>query len=135
MLNRTGIRFVAVNGRVPDLMRAEVAQATEHPIEWIDTESDVTVLAHLAAAFPGKPPRDQSAARAHWRRQSRRAVAGCDGAALQRSLASGSLLMVASETVRGIWASHRAVALTAEIEALYRPIFRTIGASRTRTNR
>ena len=26
----TGIRFVAVNGRVPELMRAEVAQATEH---------------------------------------------------------------------------------------------------------
>ncbi len=42
--------------RVPEVMRAEVAQATAHPIEWIDTESDVTALAHLAAAFPGTPP-------------------------------------------------------------------------------
>lgn len=118
----TGIRFVAVNGRVPELTRAEVAQATEHPVEWIDTESDVTVLAHLAAAFPGKPaainllqgtlapPKQANSGWLRWR-----GVAALVGVWI--------VVMVASETVRGIWASHRATVLTAEIEALYRSYF------------
>jgi general secretion pathway protein L len=118
----TGIRFVAVNGRIPDIMRAEVAQATEHPIEWVDTESDVTVLAHLAAAFPGKPPAinllqgslsPPKQASGGWMRW--RGVAALVGIWI--------LVMVASETVRGLWASHRTAALTVEIEALYRTYF------------
>ena len=118
----TGIRFVAVNGRIPEMMRAEVAQATEHPIEWVDTESEVTMLAHLAAAFPGKPPAinllqgtlsPPKLANTGWTRW--RSVAALVGVWI--------LVMVASETVRGIWASHRTTALTADIEALYRSYF------------
>jgi general secretion pathway protein L len=117
-----GIRFVAVNGRVPEIMRAEVAQATEHPVEWVDTESDVTVLAHLAAAFPGKPPainllqgalappKQASGAWLRWR-----AVAALVGVWL--------LVLVASEAVRGVWASHRAAALTEQIESRYKTYF------------
>jgi type II secretion system protein L len=117
-----GIRIVAVNGRVPEVMRAEVAQVTEHPIEWIDTESDVTALAHLAAAYPGSPsainllqgtlaPTKQGAN--GWIRW--RAVAAL--------LALWFVVLLASETVRGAWAAHRASALTSDIEALYRSYF------------
>ncbi len=118
----SGMRFIAVNGRVGDLMRAEVAQATEHPIEWIDTESDVTVLAHLAAAFPGKPPAinllqgslsPPKQANAGWLRW--RSVAALVGIWV--------LVMVASETLRGAWAAHRSTALRAETETLYRTYF------------
>jgi general secretion pathway protein L len=117
-----GMRFVAVNGRVPEIMRAEVAQATEHPIEWIDTESEVTVLAHLAALFPGKPPainllqgalappKQASGAWSRWR-----SVAALLGIWL--------VVLFASEIVRGAWASHRAATLTAQIEALYKSYF------------
>ncbi len=117
-----GIRFVAVNGRVPELMRAEIAQATEHPVEWIDTESDVTVLAHLAASFPGRPPainllqgalappKQASGAWSRWRTAA--ALVGV-----------WMLVFVASEAVRGVWASHRAAALTEQIEARYKTYF------------
>jgi len=118
----SGIRFVAVNGRVPELMRAEVAQATEHPVEWIDTESDVTILAHLAAAFPGKPaainllqaafapPKQASGAWLRWR-----GVAALVGVWV--------VVLVAGEAIRGVWASHRAAALTEQIEARYKTYF------------
>ena len=118
----SGMRLVAVNGRVPDLMRAEVAQATEHAIEWVDTESDVTVLAHLAAVFPGRPPAinllqgtlaPPKQAGGTWMRW--RAVAAL--------VAIWMLVIVASETIRGVWASHRAAALTAEVDTLYRAYF------------
>ena len=117
-----GMRFVAVNGRIPEMTRAEVAQATEFPIEWIDTESDVTVLAYLAGAFPGKPvainllqgtlspPKQTNGGLMRWR-----SVAALVGIWV--------LVMLASETVRGIWASHRSTILTGEIEALYRAYF------------
>jgi general secretion pathway protein L len=118
----SGIRFVAVNGRVPELMRAEVSQATEHAVEWIDTESDVTVLAHLAAAFPGKPPainllqgtlsppKQPSGAWSRWR-----GVAALIGIWL--------VVLVASEAVRGAWASHRAALLTEQIESRFKTYF------------
>ena len=118
----SGVRFVAVNGRVPELMRAEVAQATESPVEWIDTESDVTVLAHLAAAFPGKPaainllqgalapPKQASGAWLRWR-----TVAALVGVWV--------VVLVASEAIRGVWASHRAAALTEQIEERYKTYF------------
>ncbi len=118
----TGMRFIAVNGRVPEITRAEVAQATEYPIEWVDTESDVTVLAYLAAAFPGKPPainllqgnlsppKRASGAWTRWR-------------SVAALVAVWVLVMVASETVRGAWASHRATVLKGEIENVYRAYF------------
>jgi general secretion pathway protein L len=118
----TGIRFVAVNGAIPDVMRAEVAHATQNPIEWIDTDSHVTVLAYLAAQFPGKPPainllqgslsppQQDNVGWLRWR-----------GAAAL--LGMWALVMIASETVRGVWASQRADALTSEVTALYRSYF------------
>ena len=118
----TGIRFVAVNGRIPELLRAEVTQATEHPVQWAETESDVTALAHLAAAFPGKPPainllqgafapsKQTSDAWMRWR----------TAAAL---IGVWVLVLVVGETVRGAWASHRASALNAEAQTLYRSYF------------
>jgi general secretion pathway protein L len=120
--SETGIRFLAVNGRVPELLRAEVAQSTEHLIEWVETESDVTALAHLAAAFPGKPPainllqgalappKQASDALARWR----------TAAAL---IGVWVLVLVVSETVRGAWASHRATTLSNEAQTLYRSYF------------
>ena len=118
----TGVRFVAVNGRVPDIMRAEVAHATERPIDWVDTESDVTVLAHLAAAFPGKPPAinllqgtlaPPKQANGGWTRW--RSVAALLGIWI--------IVLVASETVRGLWASQRAASLSTQIEELYKSYF------------
>lgn len=117
-----GLRVIAVNGRVPEVMRAEVSQGTAHRIEWVDTESDVTALAHLAAAYPGTPPainllQGTLAAPTQggngWVRW--RAVAALLGIWL--------IVLLASETVRGIWAAHRAHALTSDIEALYRSYF------------
>ncbi len=117
-----GLRIVAVNGRVPEVMRAEVAQATAHRIEWIDTESDVTALAHLAAAYPGTPPainllQGTLAPPTH----------GANGLMRWRAVAAllgvWLIVLLASETVRGIWAAHRARALTSDVEALYRSYF------------
>ena len=118
----TGIRFIAVNGQVPELVRAEVAQATEHPIQWVETESDVTALAYLAAAFPGKPPainllqgelappKQANGVWTRWR----------TAAAL---VAVWVLVLGIGEAVRGAWASHRASALSAEAQTLYRSYF------------
>ena len=118
----TGIRFVAVNGAIPEVMRAEVAQAAQNPIEWIDADSDVTVLAYLAAQFPGKPPainllqgslappQQDNVGWLRWR-----------GAAAL--LGVWALLIVASETVRGLWASHRADVLASEVTSMYRSYF------------
>lgn len=117
-----GIRIVAVNGRVPEVMRAEVAQVTEHRIEWIDTESDVTALAHLAAAYPGSPPAINLL-----QGTLAPATQGANGwlrwRAVAALLALWFVVLLASETVRGIWASHRASALTSDIETLYRSYF------------
>jgi general secretion pathway protein L len=118
----SGIRFIAVNGRVPELLRAEVAQSSEHPIEWVETESDVTALAHLAAAFPGKPPAinllqgtlaPPKQASGEWMRW--RTAAALIGVWV--------LVLVLSETVRGAWATHRATTLNAEAQTLYRSYF------------
>jgi len=80
------------------------------------------VLAHLAAAFPGKPPainvlqgplappKQASGAWARWR----------PAAAL---LGVWIVVLVASEAVRGVWASHRAAALSEQIEARYKTYF------------
>ena len=117
-----GLRCVAVNGRIAEVMRAEVAQATENRIEWIDAESELTALAHLAAAYPGEPPAinllqgvlapptQGAGGLIRWR-----AVAALLGIWL--------VVLVASETVRGAWAAHRARALTSDIETLYRSYF------------
>jgi general secretion pathway protein L len=120
--SESGIRFVAVNGRIPELLRAEVAQATEHPIQWAETESDVTALAHLAAAFPGRPPainllqgsfvppKKSNDAWMRWRTAA--ALVGV-----------WALVLVTGETVRGAWASHRASVLDGEAQRLYRSYF------------
>ena len=75
-----------------------------------------------AAAFPGKPPainllqgalappKQASGAWLRWR-----AVAALVGVWL--------LVLVASEAVRGVWASHRAAALTEQIESRYKTYF------------
>ncbi len=118
----SGMRITAVNGRVPELLRAEVAQATPYPVEWTDSESDLTALAHLADAFPGNPPainllqgalappKRASGAWTRWR-----TVAGLAAVWLA--------LVLVTDVVRGAWASHRASALASEAQTLYRSYF------------
>jgi general secretion pathway protein L len=120
--SEAGLRIVCVNGQIPAVTRAEVAQSTEHPIEWVDTESDVTPLGYLAAAFPGDagtinllqgalaPPRTGGTNWVRWR-----SVAALLGVWL--------LVLVASETVSGLWATHKANLLATQVEALYREYF------------
>jgi len=117
-----GLRFVLVNGLIPPITRAEIAQSSEHPIEWVETETDVTPLAYLAAAFPGDtapinllqgalaPPKSANNVWTRW-----------SGAAAL--LGIWFLVLVLSETVAGLWATHRASVLTAQVEALYRDYF------------
>lgn len=116
-----GLRIVAVNGQIPAITRAEIVQSTEQPLEWAETETDVTPLAYLAAAFPAEasinlrqgilaPPRSANDAWTRWR-----TVAALAGVWI--------LVLVASEAVTGLWATHRAAVLTAQVEALYREYF------------
>lgn len=118
----SGIRFVLVNGLIPPIARAEIAQSSTHPIEWVETETDVTPLAYLAAAFPGEsnpinllqgalaPPKSSNNNWIRWR-----SVAALVGVWF--------LVLLASELVTGLWATHRTNVLTAQVEALYRDYF------------
>ncbi len=133
-----GIRFVAVNGRVPELMRAEVAQATEHPRR-VDRHRE---RRHRACASGRRVSRqaasDQSAARRAGAAEAGAAARGCVGAPLRRWSGVWIVVLVASEAVRGVWASHRAAALTEQIETRYKTLLSaTIGAFpvRMRTHR
>jgi general secretion pathway protein L len=118
----SGVRLVLVNGLIPPITRAEIAQSSDHPIEWVETETDVTPLAYLAAAFPGEsnpinllqgtlaPPKSSNDNWSRWR-----GVAALVGVWF--------LVLVVSELVTGLWATHRANVLTAQVEALYHDYF------------
>lgn len=118
----TGVRFVLVNGLIPAITRAEIGQSSEHPIEWVETETDITPLAYLAAAFPGEPvptnllqgalapPKSSNNSWTRWR-------------GVAALLGIWVLVLIASEVVTGLWATHRVNVLTAQVEALYHDYF------------
>jgi general secretion pathway protein L len=116
------LRIVLVNGDVPNVQRAELDQLAARPVEWVNADSDVTPLAYLAAGFDRSPHpvnllqgrfAPPKAGAGEWHRW--RGVAALLGVWF--------IALFASETITGLWASHKANALASDVEALYRQYF------------
>jgi len=112
----------SINGSLNPIDQAALEQGRTGRIDWQHDETDVPALVHLARRFsparPGvnllcdefAPPRRRSDASRRWRPVA--------------MLASVWLFVgFVALTARGLWAEHRADALSGEAEALYREYF------------
>jgi general secretion pathway protein L len=116
------LRVVLVNGDVPEVERAELEQLTERPVEWVHDDTELTPLAYLAQSFDSAPHpvnllqgefAPPKAATGDWQRW--RGVAAL--------LAVWFAVLLGSDAVTGIWATHRANTVTGDVEKLYRSYF------------
>jgi general secretion pathway protein L len=118
----SALTVVLVNGEIPALERAELEQLGDRSIEWRNVDSELTPLAYLAQAFDSAPHPINLL-------QGAFAPPKTTGGNWQRWRGVAALIgiwftvLVVSEAVTGVWATHRADATAHDVEALYRSYF------------